>query len=66
MMSINTIGADEIARRKTVSDEKNNTDELTFAGNSFNARADAYRRSRDLLDAKEIKDLEDGDLYDYA
>ena len=64
-MTINTIGSDEIARRKTVSDEKNNTDELTFAGNSFNARADAYRRSRNLKDLLELAKLEQDYIDDY-
>ena len=45
-------------QRKIASDIKNNTDELTFEKKSDNARAAAYRNTRDLAYTKEIAKLE--------
>lgn len=65
MMSINHIGSDEISRRKTVSDAYSDTEELTRGGVNFNARADAYRKSRDLKDLLELEKLEQDYIDDY-
>jgi hypothetical protein len=56
---MNIIGKDEILRRKTVSDNKNNTNDLTFDSSNGNARAAAYKSSREALDAKEIRELQE-------
>ncbi len=43
--------------RKKASDLKNNTDKLTFDGANNNARAKAYKKTRELNSDKEIKAL---------
>jgi len=54
-MSINYIGQDEISRRKTASDIKNDTDSLTFADDkALNSRSRAYELVRDYNSNKEI------------
>ena len=58
MSGINFIGQDEIKRRKTVSDAKNNTDAVTFTGSDLkSSRGAAYRNVRKYLDDKELADL---------
>jgi len=57
MTYMNNIGKEEIMRRKTASDNKNNTEDLTFDSSNNNARADAYRKNRDLTDRMEIQAL---------
>lgn len=56
-MSILTVGPEEIQRRKTASDNKNNTADLTFESGNSNPRAAAYKNTRELLDDKEIEYL---------
>lgn len=66
MTGCNIIGKAEIARRKTVSDEINNTEALIFEDTAkFNSRAGAYRATRDLKDRLEIKALERQTDEDY-
>lgn len=48
-MSINTIGPEEIARRKSASDAKNNTDDLTFN----NGGKQSSNRARDVRNLKD-------------
>ncbi len=56
-MYTNNIGIEEIKRRKTASDNKNNTDDLTFDSSNNNARAKAYKTNRERKDALEIDKL---------
>lgn len=66
MTGCNIIGKAEIARRKTVSDEINNTEALIFEDTAkLNSRAGAYRATRDLKDRLEIKALERQTDEDY-
>jgi len=65
-MSINHISADEIARRKTVSDYKSNTDNLTFAESKNNSsHGEAAKRVRELKEEADIKALEQQTDTDY-
>lgn len=57
MVGMSIIGKAEISRRKTISDRKNDTDNLTFDGANSNARAAAYKSSRDLKDRLEIRKI---------
>lgn len=58
MMTINGIGPTEIKRRKTVSDEINNTDDLTFENNrKRSSHGEAARKVRDKLDSIGIEKL---------
>lgn len=57
VMTINHIGTEEIARRKSISDSKSNTDALTFESSNNNARGAAYKRNREKLEAIEINNL---------
>ena len=66
MMSILTIGREEIGRRKTASDIKNNTDSLYFEDTkSSNKNAAAYRGVRNHEDDKLIASLENISDADY-
>lgn len=66
MSGCNTVGKAEIARRKTVSDEINNTEYLVFHDSAtFNSRAGVYRATRDLKDWLEIRALEKQTDEDY-
>jgi len=62
-MTINHIGSEEIARRKTLSDYKNNTDDLTFDGASKRPREVAYRGVRELQDKFYMQSLYDDNKY---
>ena len=57
MVYCNGIGIEEIKRRKTASDAKNNTDSLTFDSSNNNVRASAYCAIRNINDELEIKRL---------
>ena len=64
-MSINTIGPEEINRRRLKSDYINDTDDLSFPNKSNGSRAAAYKATRDKLDEKEINRLcSDENYYD--
>ena len=69
-MSINYIGAEEINRRKTVSDNKNDTEELTFTNsNKQSSHGEAARENRDRRDelsiAKLMRRSDIDDLLEY-
>jgi len=53
MTYMNNIGPEEITRRKTTSDSKNLTDDLTF--NSKDS-SDVRKRIEDILGAKELEE----------
>lgn len=58
-MSILTIGPEEINRRKTASDLKNNTDDLTFNNpNKPSSHGAAAKEVRDKIELLKIKTLE--------
>lgn len=58
-MSILTIGPEEINRRKTASDLKNDTDDLTFENpNKPSSHGAAAKEVRDKIDVKHIEALE--------
>ena len=60
-MSILTIGPEEINRRKTASDIKNDTDSLFFEDTkSSNKNAAAYRGVREYQDKKLLRELMTG------
>jgi len=69
-MSINYIGEEEINRRKTISDNKNDTDELTFTNsNKQSSHGEAARENRDRRDelsiAKLMRRSDIDDLLEY-
>lgn len=67
-MSINFIGPEEINRRKTISDNKNNTDALTFTKDGKPSSHGVARKQnsdrRDLLEIEAIKNQTDEQYYD--
>ena len=65
-MSILTVGPSEIARRKTVSDFKSSTDNLTFADSRINSsHGEAAQSVRARKDSLAIKALETQTVDDY-
>ena len=69
-MSINYIGAEEINRRKTISDNKSDTDELTFTNsNKQSSHGKAAKENRDRRDelsiAKLMRRTDEDDLLEY-
>ena len=65
-MSINHIGPEEIGRRKTHSDIKNQTDDLTFSNKERgSSHGEAAKQVRARKDALEIKALETQTEKDY-
>jgi len=65
-MSILTVGPSEIARRKTVSDFKNNTDNLTFSESKTNSsHGAAYKTNRERKEDADIKALENQTVDSY-
>lgn len=66
MVGCNAVGKEEIERRKTTSDFKNDTDNLTFADSkNRSSHGEAAREVRDRKDRLEIKALEVQTEYDY-
>jgi len=69
-MSINYIGAEEISRRKTISDKKNDTDDLTFFNsNKQSSHGEAAKENRDRREElsliKLIRRTDIDDLLEY-
>ena len=65
-MCINHIGPEEISRRKTVSDQKNDTELESFANTRLSSsRGEAYRAVRDKEDDLELEFLEKMNEEDY-
>ena len=62
-MSINSIGQEEINRRRLKSDYVNDTDDLTFASKGSGSRGAAYKATREYLDDKEVERLYDDNNY---
>ncbi len=62
MTYMNSIGPDEIARRKTKSDFINDTDALIFVNKENNKQSRAYQKVRDLKDKLELATLIKGEL----
>ncbi len=66
MTGCNHIGRDEIERRKIISDNKNDTDNLTFADSKTNSsHGEAAKAVRDRSDSLKIKHLESQTEEDY-
>lgn len=57
MTYMNSIGPEEIARRKTKSNFVNDTEALTFVTKETNKNAAAYKKVRDLKDKLELAAL---------
>lgn len=55
---INYYPVEVIERRKAISDAYSDTDNLTRGDTNNNDRAAAYKSKRDILDSKEIRELE--------
>lgn len=63
MVGCNSIGKEEIYKRKLASDERDNTDLLTrHTSSNSNSKASEIR---DFKDGLEIKKLEDNDIKEY-